>query len=82
MELGLIGLELSLLGPELGLLALELGRLRFECLVSLLKRLILLTQLGHLLLDHLGLVLGYSSLPVALTAGLGQLLLPHEVPPF
>ena len=46
------------------LLALKLSLLRLECLV-------LLTQLGSLLLDHLGLVLGRGSLPIALAAGLG-----------
>jgi len=82
LELGLLGLELSLLGPKLGLFAPELGCLRFEHLVPLLECLILLTKLGRLLFDHLGLVLGCGSLSVALVAGLGQPLLPHKVPPF
>ena len=69
-----------LLALELSLLALELGLLHLERLASPLQFRRILLQLGRLCLDLLGLLLGYGSLPIALAAGLGELVLPHMVP--
>ena len=69
-----------LLALELSLHALELGLLLLDCLVFLLQRRRIPSQLGRLCLDLLGLLLGCGSLRIALAAGLGELVLPHMVP--